>query len=166
MINIKQVGACESLAVLLSVSACSGTGEKVGTDNDLMKQLEAKQAALAQKESQLQAREAALGNGKVGAQTVAATGAEMLPPNAQAGQCFTRVWMPPKYKTVESRKLVSEAGERIEVVPAKYAKVKKRVMVQEAATKLVSVPATYRTVIETVVVQPARTVTETVPPLY
>ena len=165
--KMNKLGAFASLAVLLSVTACSSSGGKaVGGDNsDMLRQLEARQAALSTQEAELKAREAALAN-SASAQPVSAGGSELLPPNAQPGQCFTRVWMPPKYKSVSTRKLVSEAGERIEVTPAKYGKVKKRVLVQEASTKLVTVPATYRSVTEKVMVQPARTITETVPPVY
>ena len=164
---MNKFGAYASLAVLLSVTACSSSGGKVvGDDNaDMLRQLEARQAALSSQEAELKAREAALANSAT-AQPVAAGGSELLPPNAKPGQCFTRVWMPPQYKNVSTRKLVSEAGERIEVIPAKYGKVKKRVLVQEASTKLVTVPATYKTVTEQVMVRPARTVTETVPPVY
>ncbi len=166
--KMNKLGALASLAVLLSVSACSSSGDKVvGTDNsDMLRQLEARQAALSTQEAELKAREAALAN-RASAQPVSVgANGEMLPPGAKPGQCFTRVWMPPSYKTVSTRKLVSEAGERIEVIPAKYGKVKKRVLVEEASTKLVTVPATYRTVTEKVMVQPARTITETVPPVY
>ncbi len=168
--KINKFGALASVAVLLSVTACSSTGEKavvaeVDQNAELLRQLEARQAALSSKEAALKSREAAFAS-RASAQPVSAGGSELLPPNAQAGQCFTRVWMPPEYKNVSAQKLVSEAGERIQVIPAKYGKVQKRILVQEASTKLVTVPATYRTVTERVLVQPARTVTETVPPVY
>ncbi len=164
--KMNKLGALASLAVLLSVTACSSSGSKVvGDDNgDMLRQLEARQAALSTQEAELKAREAALANRST--MPVSAGGNEMLPPNAKPGQCFTRLWVPPTYKTVSARKLVSEGGERIEVIPAKYGKVQKRVLVQEASTKLVTVPATYRTETEQVMVRPARTVTETIPPVY
>jgi len=164
---MNKLGAFASLTVLLSVTACSSSGSKVvGDDNaDMLRQLESRQAALSTQEADLKAREAALAN-RASAQPVSAGGTELLPPNAKPGECYTRVWMPAEYKNVSTRKLVSEAGERIEVIPAKYGKVKKRMLVQEESTKLVTVPATYRTVTERVMVRPARTVTETVPPVY
>ena len=166
--SMNKFGAFASVAVLLSVTACSSTGGTgaVGDNADMLKQLEDRQAALAAQEAQLDAREAALAKRDNTMPVSGASGEDLLPPNASAGQCFTRVWMPPQYKTTEERKLISEASERIEVTPAKYGKVKKRVMVQEESTKLVTVPATYKTVTERVMVQPARTVTETVPPVY
>ena len=162
----KQISACASVAVLLIVSGCSGTGSKGSADTEMLDQLAAKEALLAQREADLKARESALAN-NAGASPVGAAGQEdLLPPNANAGQCFTRVWAPPEYSSATERKLISEAGERIEIIPAKYGKTKKRIVVQEASTKLVTVPATYKTVTEKLLVQPARTVTETVAPVY
>jgi len=163
---MNKMGAFASLAVLLSVTACGSSGSKdmPGDNGDMLRQLEARQAALSTQEADLKTREAALANRST--VPVSAGGSDLLPPNAKAGQCFTRLWMPPTYKTVSTKKLVSEGGERIEVIPATYGKVKKRVLVQEASTKLVTVPATYRNVTEQVLVQPARTITETVSPVY
>lgn len=165
--KMNKIGAFASLTVLLSVTACSSSGSKVvGDDNsEMLRQLEARQAALSTQEAELKAREAALAN-SASAQPVSAAGSELFPPNARPGECYTRVFQPATYKTTSEKKLISEAGERIEVIPAKYGKVKKRVLVQEASTKLVTVPATYRTVTEQVEVRPARTITETVPPVY
>lgn len=161
----KQLSACASVAVLLFVSGCSGTGDRVSNDSGLADQLAAREAMLAQKEADLKARESALSS-QAGTPVASNAVSDLLPPNANAGQCFTRIWQPPQYDAINERKLISEAGERIEITPARYGKVKKRVVVQEASTKLVSVPATYRTVSERVLVQPARTVSETVAPVY
>lgn len=162
----KHISACASVAVLLFVSGCSGTGSKPSADTEMMDQLKAKEAMLAQREAELNSRESALSN-KASTQQVAMNAdSDLLPPNANPGQCFTRVWQPPEYSTASEKKLISEAGERIEIIPAKYGTSKKRVLVEEASTKLVAVPATYKTVTEKVLVQPARTVTETVPPVY
>ena len=125
--SMNKFGAFASVAVLLSVTACSSTGGRgaVGDNADMLKQLEDRQAALAAQEAQLDAREAALAKRDNTMPVSGASGEDLLPPNASAGQCFTRVWMPPQYKTTEERKLISEASERIEVTPAKYGKVKR-----------------------------------------
>jgi len=163
------LGAMASVAVLLSVTACSSVGDK-STGVDVQDQFKAREAALAQRELQLKARESELASKASmpapAPMSVAGHGDQMLPPGAKAGQCFTRVWMPPEYKTVQERKLVSEASERIEIIPAKYKPGKRRVLVQEASTKLVTVPATYKTVTERVLVEPERTVVEEVPAQY
>ncbi len=162
----KKLGACASVAAIFFVSGCSGTGGKVSNDSALMDQLAAKQALLEQKEANLKARESALSGQASATQVSTSAMSDLLPPNAKAGQCFTRVWQPPQYDTSSERKLISEAGERIEITPAKYGQTNKRVVVQEASTKLVTVPATYKMVTERVLVQPARTVTETIAPVY
>ncbi len=158
-----------SVVLVMSVAACGSSGNKVEQGADA--QFSAKREALLTREQELDRRAAALASreaavshsGSAGTMTA---GAEMLPANAKAGECYTRVWQDPQYQTLTERTLVSEAGERIEIIPAKYGKVTKRVLVQEASTKLVTVPATYRTVTERVMVEPARTETVQVPPVY
>jgi len=154
-------GAALSVAVLVTLSACSSSG---GSNTNLksLDEIEARQAQLDERENLLKQREAALSSGSA----TAVTGEELLPPGAKAGQCFTRVWQEPQYRNVSDQKLISEASERIEIIPAKYSKVKKKVLLQEAANKLISVPATYKTVQERILVQPERTIIEEVPAVY
>ena len=161
------LGAFASVVVLLSVAACGSTGSKV--DQGTLDGYEATQAQLAAREAELNrkaemlaAQEANMKNQS----SVMPTGGSLLPPGAKAGECYTRIWQGPSYSTKTERKLISEAGERLEVIPAKYGKVTKRVMIEEASSKLITVPATYRTVSEQVLVQPARTETTTIPPVY
>ncbi len=105
---------------------------------------------------------------------------QLFPPNAKAGECYARVFIPPQYKTTtktvlrrpsterievtepryelaEERVLVKEASKEIRVTPAVYDYVEERVLVSEASTKLVPVPAVYRNVDERVMVRPAYT---------
>lgn len=156
-----------SVAVLMTISACSSTGGH-DASADALRQIEAKQAALEVREQSLADREKALKTTKISHSEIASgsLNGQLLPPGAKAGQCFTRVWMEPQYTTTTERKLISQASERIEVIPAKYETSKKRVIIQEASSKLVSVPATYKTVSEKIMVKPARKVTETVPAVY
>ncbi len=84
-----------------------------------------------------------------------AAAGDSLPPNARAGQCFTKVAVPPEYETVTERKLLSEASERIEIIPASTKTVQKRILVNEATEELTTVPATYKTVSERVLVKSA-----------
>ncbi|MEM7256941.1 MAG: peptidoglycan-binding domain-containing protein [Pseudomonadota bacterium] len=90
----------------------------------------------------------------------------LVPPNAKPGQCFTRVWNPPKYETVTSRQLVEESSERIEVIPASYKSGTKRILVKEASERIETVPATYKTVTERVMVKPATTRLQQVAAVY
>jgi len=137
-----------SVALALTMTACS-SGKPVASDASLDQDLLNKQAALEAREAELMRREAALS----------------AAPQA-VGQCFTRVWQEPQYKTTSERKLMSEAGERIEVIPAKYQTGSKRIVVEESSTKLVTVPATYKTVTERVMVRPATSRIQTVAAVY
>jgi len=163
--KLHQLGALAPIAVLLSVTACSSSGSKVDADAEF----NARQAQLEQREADIRQREAALANAKqqpAVQATPVAGGADLLPPKASPGQCFTRVWRPAEYRDVQDRKLVSEASEKIEIIPAKYGKSTKRVVIQEASTKLVTVPATYKVVTERIMVKPAQSVIEEVPAVY
>lgn len=167
---LNRTGAAASLVVLLSVAACGSSGDKIESGN--INELEAKQAALEARErelnkqaSDLAAQQASLSSSSSSSHAMAVS-AGLLPPHAKPGECYTRVWQPPTYKTQSEQRLLSEASERIEIIPAKYGNVTKRVMVQEASTKLVTVPATYKTVSERVLVQPAKTELVQVPPVY
>ncbi len=48
---------------------------------------------------------------------------ELLPPNAKPGECYARVFVPPRYQTVTQRVLSRQASERVETIPAKYEEV-------------------------------------------
>jgi len=87
--------------------------------------------------------------------TYATAEVSLTPPNAKAGECYAKVVVPAKYKTVEERVLVQEASNKITVIPAKYEWVNEKVEVTPASTKLKTIPATYRTVTEVIEVKPA-----------
>ena len=87
-----------------------------------------------------------------------ASGAGLLPANAQAGQCYAKVMIPAEYKMVEEKVVIVEAGEKIEIIPAKYEWTEVRVPVQQESEKLIAVPAQYETVQEKILLEPARTV--------
>ena len=155
-----------SVALALTMTACS-SGKPVLTDSSSAfdQEYANKSAALSAREAELKRREAALQNAPRPV-AASAAGSELLPPKAEPGQCFTRIWQEPTYSTSSERKLLSEAGERIEVIPAKYKNASKRVVVEEASTRLVTVPATYKTVTERVMVRPATSRIESVPAVY
>jgi len=78
-----------------------------------------------------------------------------LPPNAKAGECYARTFVPAQYDTNTEEVLRREASARIETIPARYETVTEQVLVQEASSRLVPVPAQYETVRETIEVAPA-----------
>lgn len=61
-------------------------------------------------------------------QPVAATSGQDLPPNAKAGECYARVFLPAKYKSTTETLLVRQEAERILVRPAVYRPASKRVL--------------------------------------
>jgi len=157
-----------SVALALTMTACS-SGKPVassGSSSTFDQELANKTAALQAREADLQKRENALRSAPSIAAANGGGANGLLPPKAEPGQCFTRVWQEPTYSTSSERKLVSEAGERIEVIPAKFKNGTKRIVVEEASTKLVTVPATYKTVTERVLVRPASSRLESIPAVY
>lgn len=83
--------------------------------------------------------------------------AELLPTNAKPGECYARVFVPPRYQMVTQRVLSRQASERVETIPPKYEVVEEKVMVRQASKRLEEVPAEYGWVEEKVLVEAART---------
>ncbi|HHH18932.1 MAG TPA: peptidoglycan-binding protein [Campylobacterales bacterium] len=79
----------------------------------------------------------------------------LTPPDAKPGECYAKVMIPAKYKTVQERVLVQEASEKISIVPAKYEWVDTQIELTPASKKLVTVPATFKKVTEVIEVKPA-----------
>ncbi|CAA6803302.1 MAG: Reverse transcriptase [uncultured Sulfurovum sp.] len=79
----------------------------------------------------------------------------LTPPNAKAGECYAKVVVPAKYKTVEERVLVQEASNKITITPAKYEWINEKVEVTPSSIKLRTIPATFKKVTEVVEVKPA-----------
>jgi murein L,D-transpeptidase YcbB/YkuD len=83
--------------------------------------------------------------------------------NAKPGECYVLIVKEPVYRTESVKKLVKEAGERVEIVPPVYKAVKVHVTSEEVKEV---VPAVYETVKERVMVKPATTRLETVPAVF
>ena len=101
---------------------------------------------------------------EVDAQYAAAT--ELLPPDARAGECYARVFIPGTTKRVANKVLVKEATEKLEVVEARYETVEETVEIQTASEELEIIPAVFETRFETVIVEPEREVQEVVDAVY
>ncbi len=91
---------------------------------------------------------------------------ESYPPNAQPGQCFTKILIPESTETVSERVLVSPEKTELRVTPGVSSVEEKRVLVKDASVALITIPATFRTETETVVVKPGFTRSEVVPAVY
>jgi len=82
---------------------------------------------------------------------------DLLPPNAQAGECYARVFAPPIYETTTQEVLHAEASQQIEVIPAQYNWVEETVLVKEASQEVRVIPAEYGWNEEQLLVKPATT---------
>lgn len=104
------------------------------------------------------------GAGTVTAQQVVDN--DLFPPNAKAGECYTRTFAPPAFREVTEQVLVREASANTRVIPARYETVEQRVLVREAVTRLEVVPAEFDWVEERIMVKPERTDVVEVSPVY
>ena len=178
----------------LALTACSSTGMKTAQMEDpesALAQVKQRESALADQESQLASRtsqleqqqrqieqklkqaEAAEARALAASRQAATPSAgpapvmqSLLPPKAEPGQCFARVFAPPTYETVTQQMLKEEASERIETIPAKYTTVTEEVTIEEASERLETIPAKYAMVDEKVLVKPATSRLVTVPARY
>jgi hypothetical protein len=80
---------------------------------------------------------------------------ELFPPNAKPGECYTRVFVPPVYRTETETVLKRAEYQRLGVTPPKFVPETETVMVREASERLEVVPATYEWVEETILAKPA-----------
>ncbi len=91
---------------------------------------------------------------------------ELLPPDASAGQCYARVYLPAKYESEQLRVLRKEASERLEIIPAQFALDEESILVKEASTVIAEVPAHYEWQEEQVLVKEASSRIEQIPAVY
>ena len=79
----------------------------------------------------------------------------LFPPNAKAGECYARVFVPSKHRTVKKRVLKTEASEKVTIIPAKYQWVEETILRKEASEVAKVIPARYEMVSEKVLVSQA-----------
>lgn len=80
--------------------------------------------------------------------------AELLPPNAKPGECYTKVFVPEKFETTKETILVRDSSERLEIVPARYEWVEESIVLKDAYTVLEEIPAEFRWEDHNVLVDP------------
>jgi len=83
-----------------------------------------------------------------------------MPEGAEAGECFTKTFYPPRYTKstrVKSTKkvLINESSIKYEVIPAHYKIHNERVKVSDGKEKIIVIPAIYKTVYERVLIKPS-----------
>ncbi len=126
----------------------------------------ARLAAEAAEAERLRRELAAAQSGNTSTQTTYSASGDLLPPNAQPGECYSRVLVPAVYENSTEQVLKSAASERVEIIPAQYEYVEETVLVQEESTRLEVIPATYKTVTEEIMVEPEKKVLREVPAQY
>ena len=155
-----------------STMAADSSSELAGSDSVSKVEFEAAQSRVNQLESELAVRDRELADAEAArfsSRTSADTSmgdASLFPPNPKAGECYARVLIPAKYRSISEQVLTRDAAERIEIVPARYETVEETVLVREAATKLEVIPAVYGEVQDQVLVRPASTKIAQVPAEY
>ncbi|MGV6857440.1 MAG: peptidoglycan-binding domain-containing protein [bacterium] len=171
--NFKKATSATAVAIMVALTgACSSTGGMPGASSDVdarLKAVKEREAQLAAKEREISAREAAASSASAPAPApdmAMAAGDSLFPPNAKPGECYARIFIPPKFKTVTEKKLKKGTGERVELIPAKYGTVTEKVLVQEESERIEVIPATYKTVTEKVLVKPASSKLVSVPAKY
>lgn len=161
-----------AMGVVAFATGCASTGTP---EAELARELEAREARIANLEREAAQREnrieslqteiastsrlpavSAAPNTRISGQFNQIPGGELLPPSAAPGECYARVYIPPKFESRSEQVLRSEAASRIETIPAKYETVSEQVLVKEASSKLVTVPAEYETVTERMLVESER----------
>jgi len=155
--------------MVATATGCSTTGSNsaLTANHDetlkLKSELAAKEATLLKKDQLISSYKdrLAIAAASPAAAHPTAKSTPLLPTNAVAGECYARVWVPAKYRTVTKTMVVQEEGERVKIIPGEYRWVDEQVLVKEAATKLETIPAVYGTEKEVVVVQSAARIWKT-----
>ncbi len=158
------------LGIMLSACATTQTADKSAVEKK-MAQLNAQEKALKQQKKDLSLQKEQLSQqereltkqihlakqaqtGKPSKSSIQSDiNAPLLPPNAKAGECYARVFVPPVYKTTTETVLKNAESYKLDIIPATYKMVDQRVLVSEASQKLITVPAKYKTVTEDILVQ-------------
>ncbi|MBL4596760.1 MAG: peptidoglycan-binding protein [Robiginitomaculum sp.] len=76
------------------------------------------------------------------------------PPDARAGQCFSRILIPEITQTTAEQVIDQPVGSEIRIIQAEYAFIDEEILVKEQSVRYEVVPAVYSTVTEQVLVQP------------
>ena len=91
---------------------------------------------------------------------------EPISGDAQVGQCYGKVKVAGKYKSVTEEVVVEPAKTKTEIIPAKYGYKTEEVVIKEESFKYVQIPARYKTIREEVVIEPEKKQIITIPAQY
>ena len=169
-----------AMGFVAAVTGCASTGTPEGEVAQQLKESEARIASLErevnQREERIETLQSELASGQLPPVSAAPNttvagrfnqipGGDLLPP-AEPGQCYARVFIPPKYENRTEEVLSSSASESIAVIPAKYETVEEQVLVEAATSRIEVIPAKYGWVEEQVLVKAASSRLEQVPAQY
>lgn len=144
---------------LLAIAGCSTTATNTQTEriSQLEAELQGKNTEVDTLKSSVTQLETSLASQCEQCGTGAASGgvSDLFPPNANPGECYARIYIPPTFNTVTETVIVQAAGERSEMIPATYGWGEEEILVKEASERIEVVPATYEWVTEEVLVTPA-----------
>ncbi|MRX26766.1 peptidoglycan-binding domain-containing protein [Kangiella sp. HZ709] len=157
------LGGCASQQ---STTVSSGDTASLQAELDRVNAEKARLATRAAEADRLRRELAAAQSSNGSTATAYTASGDLLPPNAQPGECYSRVLVPAVYENSTEQVLAKAASERVEVTPAQYEMVEETVLVQEESTRLEVIPATYRTVTEEIMVEPEKTILREVPAQY
>lgn len=153
MISFKKSALAAALASVVLASGCStsNTGAQVVSTPAVASDVSI--AEINRRAQELDDRENAL-NARLASEkntsTALSPAGDLLPPNAQSGECYARVWVDAEYRQVSEQVLASEASSSIRVIPAQYETVSQTVLVSAASSRLETIPAVYGTESETI----------------
>ena len=142
MIHMKKTGLAVLISTLIGVQGCSTIS------NEQTQQLADRELALKDREAQLIKREQLIAQKNRNAQTLAHAPVQsdsslLLPPNANLGECYARLWVEPTYETISTTKLVKEASSSVEIIPASYEWIEEEVLVSEKSSRIESIAPVY-----------------------
>jgi uncharacterized coiled-coil protein SlyX len=80
----------------------------------------------------------------------------MIPRDARAGECYSKVEVPAQYDNRIESRLIEEEKTEINIIPATYTIENRKVSLRASSTKLEIIPATYKTVEEQILVTPEK----------
>lgn len=89
-----------------------------------------------------------------------------LPPDPQPGECYARVFVPPKTRQVAKRVLSEEGGDELVVRPAEYRWTMRTIEVEAESERMELIPARFEMQNRTIVIEPAREEVKVIPAEY
>ncbi|UGA57242.1 peptidoglycan-binding domain-containing protein [Vibrio sp. VB16] len=137
---------------ILVTSGCTSTSQKNATAqaknssvelSAIMDKQQEKEIQLKEKEIELTRLEEKLKRQSVSQNNVSNSDNQHLPPNAQPGECYARVWNEPQYETSKEKVLVRANTEKLISTQARYATKQEKILVSEPSFKMIPTPAVY-----------------------